>query len=102
MSKFKEKNIMKNQYDEILLQKDINNCSYINKLDLISSKNLFTASKPIKHIFLNDLWNETFLDQISQEITNFNDWEGEKNTMVVNLKDINLNGINFHPKQIKF
>lgn len=70
--------MMTNQFDETILQKKINNCHFIDNLDLISSKTLFTNSQPIKHIFLNNLWDESFLDQVSEEIKNFNDWEGEK------------------------
>lgn len=94
-------NIILNQYDLTLLQKNIDNCSFINKLDLINSKKLFTASNPIKHIFLNDLWDESFLDQISQEIINFNDWEREIKHYGSELKRYQSQWDKFPPKTYK-
>tara|TARA_E500000178_G_scaffold116033_1_gene116082 strand:+ start:1847 stop:2368 length:522 start_codon:yes stop_codon:yes gene_type:complete len=87
---------MTSQTNEIDLQKKVHNCYFINNLNLISSKTSFTNSKPIKHIFLDNLWNETFLSQVSEEINNFSDWEGEKKFYGSELKRYQSQWEKFH------
>ena len=92
---------MTSQTNEIDLQKKVHNCYFINNLNLISSKTSFTNSKPIKHIFLDNLWNETFLSQVSEEINNFSDWEGEKKFYGSELKRYQSQWEKFPPQTYK-
>ena len=60
------------------LQDTINNSRLINQLDLISLRNKFLNSKPFPHIYIDDMWNNNFLNKIALEVISFKNWAGEK------------------------
>ena len=51
---------------EIFNYKKIYQSEYLNK-------------DPFPHIELDNLWNESLLDQCRKDMINFSNWEGEKN-----------------------
>jgi len=71
-------NLNKSNVDFQTLQYKIDRSKFINKIDLISLKNKFLKSKPFPHIFIDNMWNNDFLDKITLEVISFEDWAGEK------------------------
>jgi Rps23 Pro-64 3,4-dihydroxylase Tpa1-like proline 4-hydroxylase len=69
---------MTDEIDRKIIEKELTNYYFLNNINLNDSKSTFINSKPFKHIFLENLWNDLFLTQVSDEVANFNDWEGEK------------------------
>ena len=58
---------------EIFNYKKINQSEYLNK-------------DPFPHIELDNLWNESLLDQCRKDVINFSNWEGEKNFFAAKSK----------------
>lgn len=51
---------------------------YINDLDLMSLRENCFKSKPFRHTCIDGMWDEGFLTEVSDEVSGFEDWAGEK------------------------
>lgn len=60
------------------LNKALSNSPYINNLDLLSLRETCFASQPFRHIYIDGMWNEEFLTKVSDEVSEFGEWAGEK------------------------
>ena len=55
---------------------DQSNC--INALDFVSLREDCLSAKPFVHIAIDGMWDEDFLDSVRKEVSEFDDWAGEK------------------------
>lgn len=69
---------MKEKSTETAINEETRNYPLLNKLNLQEWRFKFENSKPFKHIFIENLWIDSFLTEVSNEINNFENWEGEK------------------------
>lgn len=60
------------------LNSAISTSSYINEIDLLKLREMCLNSKPCKHVYIDGMWDEELLAKISDEVSNFNGWAGEK------------------------
>ena len=95
-------NLNKSNVDFQTLQYKIDRSKFINKIDLISLKNKFLKSKPFPHIFIDDMWNNDFLDKITLEVISFEDWAGEKDFFGSKKKNGKIIGTSYLIIQINF
>jgi len=51
---------------------------YINNLDLLNLRQRCVNSQPFRHICIDDMWDENFLTKVSDEVSQFKNWAGEK------------------------
>ncbi len=56
----------------------ISSSPYLNEIDLVDLKKDFKNSYPFKHICIDGMWRDNFLEQVRSEVAANKDWSGEK------------------------
>ena len=56
----------------------ISESPYLNNLELLALRENCFESKPCRHVCIDGMWDEEFLSKVSNEVSEFNDWAGEK------------------------
>jgi len=51
---------------------------YLNEMDLVALKEGVKSSQPIKHICIDGMWKENFLELVRSEVEENKEWAGEK------------------------
>ena len=47
-------------------------------MDIVSLNKTYLIGNPFPHIVIDNLYDVTLIKQVENEITNFTDWDGEK------------------------
>ncbi len=63
----------------MLLQEAIRGSKIVNDLDLQSLREKCQSAKPFPFICIDGMWNESILEDVSQEVENIVEWGREKN-----------------------
>ena len=61
-----------------ILQNQINQSKFVNNLDLLKVKKSLYQESPFPHICIDDFWHKDFLENVSNEVSVFDNWAGEK------------------------
>jgi Rps23 Pro-64 3,4-dihydroxylase Tpa1-like proline 4-hydroxylase len=60
------------------IYRSIASSPYLNEIDLVALKESVKSSQPIKHICIDGMWKESFLELVRSEVEENKEWAGEK------------------------
>ena len=60
------------------IYRSIASSPYLNEIDLVALKEGVKSSQPFKHICIDGMWKENFLERVRREVEENKEWAGEK------------------------